>query len=249
MLAEGRRQRRETLWAAQSRPGRRKFSTDSLRIFEFMVQAPVRKRLLAAGSEWLWDKALGHWPEILVSVIGGGGMAYLARASAWLAPYGPVAWGGVGILALLLIALAYFLTTAGTARRRLSTYVVTKGSASTVNVLAPVHQDERVELSDFYHPYFHPTESVRFEHCELLGPANVVFDGGTISQSSLIDCEIVIVRADRPVKGASLFRNCLIVRSRLYRVTLLMNHDTYRGLAPDMRSGVPVISDGRIGDV
>jgi hypothetical protein len=214
-----------------------------------MAETTVRKRAIKAGLDWLWGKAIERWPELVTAVIAGGGMTYLARASAWLAPYGPVAWGGIGLLSMLVVAFAYFLVSLGRARRALSTYVLAKTSAAAVNVLAPIHQDARIELSHFYHPYFQPVENVRFEHCELMGPANVAFFGGTFDHCGFIDCEIVIVREDRLIRGASSFKNCLMMRSKLYRLTLIMNYQSYLLLPGEIRSAVPVISDGRIGDV
>src|SRR4051812_16679656 len=112
-----------------------------------MPEAPVRTRAFKAGLDWLGSKAIERWPELVTLLVGGGGMTYLARAGAWLAPYGPVAWGGIGLLSMLVIALAYFLISVGRSRRAISTYVLAKSSTAAVNVLAPVHQDARIDLS------------------------------------------------------------------------------------------------------
>jgi len=210
--------------------------------------APLKK---ATKSLWAWmlDSAIEHWPAIIIAAIGGGGMTYLAQASTWLNAYGPVAWGAVGLGSILVISFIYFLWGYARLQIELSAYTKAKASGPGANVLSPTHEHERINLSDFYHPYFRPTENARFEDCELMGPAYVVINGCSFLHGSFIECEIVIVRSDRPVKGAMMFKFCTFLRCNLYRVTWLMNYDQYKALPEEMRAKVPVISDGRIGEI
>jgi hypothetical protein len=131
----------------------------------------------------------------------------------------------------------------------LAKYAREKASASGTNTLAPTHEHERIELWTFYHPFYRATENVRFENCELFGPANIAAQDCAFVDGEFHECEIIIVRPDRPVKGAMLFRRCNFVRFRLYRATFLMNIETYNSLPAEMRASVRVISDGRIGDL
>jgi len=128
-------------------------------------------------------------------------------------------------------------------------YLKRKAQASTTNVLNPIHENERINLVDFYHPFYRPTENARFENCDLMGPAWINCDGCQFLHDGFFDCEIVIVRPDRPVGGASQFKFCTFTRSNFYRVTFLMNYESYKHFPDDFRAGIRVISDGRIGDV
>lgn len=206
------------------------------------------KRWLKGAFSWAIDQAIERWPSIVI-LVGGSIMSYLAAISHWLAPYGPVAWGAVGIASVLVLALIYWLY--GTARVKIgvSDYVRAKAQTAAVNVLAPTHNNERIDLPQFFHPFYKPTEHVRFENCELFGPASLVIDGCTIVNSGFFDCELVIARPDRPIKGAMVFKHCTITRCSLFRVTFLMKYDTYKNLPDEMKKGLVLISDGRIGDI
>ncbi|MEW6313559.1 MAG: hypothetical protein AB1513_05870 [Pseudomonadota bacterium] len=176
-------------------------------------------------------------------------MTYLASISDWLKPYGVVAWGVIGIASILFLSLALFLYGFAKERIAIADYTKAKATASGINILAATHQDERINLSSFYHPYFVPTENVRFENCELYGPANIALEGCNFNSGVFHECEIVIVRTDRPVIGALKFKFCTFIRFRIYRATFLMNHETYKNMPQVFRDSVRVISDGRIGDI
>ena len=135
-----------------------------------------QKRWGRAGITWLVDHAIEHWATIL-SVIGGVVMTYLASISAWMNAYGPVAWGAVGLGSILVISFIVFLFGYASAQFALYQYTKAKTVGSGTNVLSPTHQHERINLSDFCHPYFRATENARFEDCELMGPAYVGIDG------------------------------------------------------------------------
>lgn len=207
------------------------------------------KRFFAVAWGWVLDKIIEHWPVLLTTVIGGGGMSYFAYLTDFLRPYAPFSWGSVGLLSMLIISACYLLYASAKEKSAISNYTDKKSSVIGANVLAPTHQDERIDLMIFYHPYFKLTENVRFENCELMGPAYIHLDGCTLSTCTLNDCEIVIVRPDRPVKGVIAFKHCVFFRCYFYRVTWLMNYDNYKALPPEIRSATTIISDGRIGDV
>jgi hypothetical protein len=180
-------------------------------------------------------------------------MSYLAAISTWLKPWGPIGYGAFGLISALLIyaVLSYGYAAIGRGRQRSAEagYIKSRATLSPINVLAPVHNHEKIELVRFFSHFYVPTENVRFEDCDLIGPAMIGIDGCQFLYSGFNDCEIVIVRGDRPVKGAAMFRFCTMLRCKIFRTTFVMNHASYLNLPADIRAGVPVISDGRIGDI
>jgi hypothetical protein len=204
-------------------------------------------RWFKAALTWIVGQAINNWPAIVV-IAGGSLMGYLAAISDWLASYGPVAWGGVGLISIGVMVGIYFLYGVAKSRVALADYTKGKTIAVSTNVRASTHREEKLNLIDFYHPFFEALENVRFDDCDLFGPASIIIEGGTFLRCAFIDCELVIVRSDRPVKGATVFRHSTFDRCKLYRITFLMNLPAYHA-NPEMRKHMPVISDGRAGDI
>ncbi len=203
-------------------------------------------------GQWLYDRITNNWAWLL-AVFGGGGMSYLAAVSEWIKPWGPIGYGTVGLIAALLIylILTHGYAAVGKARERnaQAEYIRGRARQASVNVLAPVHDHEKIDLVQFHDHFYVAVENIRFEDCNLMGPAMIGIDGCQFLHTHFVECEIVIVRPDRPVKGAARFRFCTLLRCKIFRVTFVMNYETYKNMPPDLRAGVPVISDGRIGDV
>ena len=217
-----------------------------------MPQSSVARAIKAALS-WAWDWLLEHWPTVTAAIIGGGGMTYLATITEWLKPWGAVAFGMIGLLAGLSIYLTFSIAYAaigkGRERRAQADFVASRAQWMPVNVLAPIHSHEKIELNQFFDHFYHPVENARFEDCVLMGPVMLNFDGGTMSNSHFFDCEIVIVRDDRPIHGAVRFRLCMINRCKIFRVTFLMRIQDYNAMPNEVKIGLVIISDGRVGDI
>ena len=190
------------------------------------------RRWFTAAISWLFDQAIEHWPSIAI-LVGGSIMGVLAAISNWLAPYGPIAWGSVGIASILVLVFIYWLY--GLARAKIATadYAKAKSMASIVNVLSPTHNHEKINLVDFFNHFYMSNDDIRFEGCDSVGPALILLDECQLLSSRFIDCEVVIGRTDRLVRGAAKFRHCTILRCRIFRVTFIMDYEAYIAL-PDI---------------
>jgi hypothetical protein len=200
-------------------------------------------------GQWLYDRIANNAGAIIAYVGGGGLMYYLGSITAWAHDFGPLGWALIAIAAIFAVSGSWALMEGARSRRVISRYSALKASAQGTNVLAAVHQDERLDLSDFYYPFLKPTLNARFANCDLMGPALVAIFGCTLNGGGMQDCDIVIARSDRPIKGATVFRSCTFVDCHMYLVTWIMPYEMYQSLPADIRASVPVISDGRIGDV
>jgi hypothetical protein len=209
----------------------------------------MANRVLGPAWSWLVDQVIERWPQLLAWFVVTGGMGYLAFVSDFLQPYAPFSWGATALLALLILAIIYYVYGAARQKVILAEYTKKKNDAFGVNVMSPTHDHEQIELTQFYHPYMRATENVRFSDCDLLGPSFVYLDGCAIHSGHFGDCDVVIARPDRPIHGAVHLRGCHFIRCHFYRVTLLLTHDAYEQLPLPIKSGLSVISDGRVGDV
>ena len=203
-------------------------------------------------GQWLYDRITNNWAW-LIAIFGGSGMSYLAAISDWIKPWGPIGWGGIGVSTALLCYLAvsasYFLYSRARLNAAIAFYTTTKATSAVVNVMAPVHTHEKIDLIQFYHPFMQPNDNVRFEDCHLMGPASIVMLGSTMTNSQFYECDVVIVRPDRIMQGASVFRYCTINRCKVFRVTFLMPIEFYNAFPDEMKRGLRIISDGRVGDI
>lgn len=207
------------------------------------------KKAAKGLASWAGEKAIENWKAILLILVPGGGMAALAAFSNWLAAYGPVSYGAIGIFTSFLMAIAYVLYGIGARHLAQKNYLEAKTTSKEVNVLAKIFQSLKINLSDFYHPFYAFTENARFEDCHLMGPINLSVQGGTHNACGYVDCEIVIVRADRRVTGITAFKHAFFINCRFYRVTFMMNVQEYQALPDAMKMGIKVVSDGRVGDL
>jgi len=205
--------------------------------------------IFSAAFDYLLDKIIESWPLIAAWLVVGGGATYVASASSELGKLGIVTWTIFGLSSATIFLIGLLIYGNYLAKKATANYMNTAARHHSTNVLAPTHTREQIQLVDFYHPFFRPTDHVRFEDCDILGPGNMALEGGTFSNVGFTDCEIVIVRPDRGISGAMLFRNPTFLRSRLYRVTFVMNHETYKKLPKEFKAGVQVVSDGTVGDL
>ena len=134
-------------------------------------------------------------------------------------------------------------------RRSLKRFSEKLALSSAVNPLAKEFTNQRIKLSDFYHPWFHEYDKVIFRNCELYGPCNVFFSGHvTLNGGGNDDTEIVIVYEGAQLRSVVVFKNATFIDCRWYRVTFYVHADQARRMKAKMR--IPqdtVISDGKFG--
>jgi hypothetical protein len=130
-------------------------------------------------GQWVYDRITNNWVW-LVAAFGGGGMSYLAAISEWIKPWGPVGYGaaGLGFGLLIYLIVTYGYAAVGRARERnaQADYIRSRANLAGLNVLAPIHNHEKIELIQFFSHFYIPTENIRFEDCDLVGPATIVID-------------------------------------------------------------------------
>lgn len=180
-------------------------------------------------------------------------MFYLAAITDWLLFIGPAGWalfaiGTVGAATWIYMG-AMAVRMYAKRNRMAAEYLEQKARTTGVNVLAPIHQYEKINLTEFFNPYMLPTENARFEDCDLMGPVLIFTDSPSFINCKFFDCEMAILRDDRPIFGIVPFRHCVFLRCRLFRVTLAVNWATYQTLPDQMKQHMKVVTDGRIGDV
>jgi hypothetical protein len=186
---------------------------------------------LPGWMDWL-AKA---WP--LLAALGGAGvMSALARATVWLSAWGPIAWGGTFLAAFLALYGAFLAGVRVTARARetraMARYTEMVAGNQSINPLDRLFERKRVNLSDFYHPFFKWHENPIFRHSEIFGPANLIVRGmPTFVHSNFNDCEYVIVKPGSKLTNVVGLDSPILENCDVYRVTFFLLPDDARRFA------------------
>lgn len=124
-----------------------------------------------AVLQWAWDRAYA----LVASTAGAAMMGYSAKATTWIAQYGPIAWGLIALAAFVLI---YSLLIWGRSRlasarlARASAMVAERASEhASTNPLKEDFRNERIRLTDLYTPMGDAIVDRTFKRCDLIGPA------------------------------------------------------------------------------
>jgi len=111
-------------------------------------------------------------------------------------------------------------------RKVLTDFEVRRSESLEVNPRADHFSKRSMQLSDFFHPFFVPYEKVKFEDCDLFGPAVIVIWGGSLDHVTLVECDTVVIRNDKPgvpCRTGMVFKDCIFHRVKIYRALIVMN--------------------------
>jgi len=183
------------------------------------------KHGIRAFVTWAWDWAIEHWPALTLAIVSGGGMTYLAAVSQWLNQYGPVAWGFAGLIGLGLAALVYWLYSSAVHRLAMSAYVgLLSKTSDAINPLDNVFNRRRIKIQDLIDPFTHEVRGKTFTDCDLVGPANIFFEGvGTLNGVGFYNCNCVLANRNFVPNTISRFTDVHIIRGRIIAATLFMS--------------------------
>ena len=92
-----------------------------------------------------------------------------------------------------------------------------------INPLDDTFEKRLMNINVFRTPILEWIENKTFIDCKILGPAVIVFGGdGYFKDTSLKDCELVIIRNDAPVRNAIAFKNTTAKNCTFYNMTILV---------------------------
>jgi hypothetical protein len=194
------------------------------------------------------DESIEHGPAI-VRVLSALLVTWFASFVAVIRPYGAFGWAVVLIVTYLLLSLAYWLGAVGKQLYMQSRFEEHRADAIGVNPLDGNFARRRIRLTDFFHPFFKPILSAKFQECELLGPAAVSLGSCTLLHCTFNNCEAVIVKKDATIAGATAYRHCIFDRCTFFGVTFLLDREQYLSLTSAAGDNMRVISDGRAGEL
>lgn len=176
---------------------------------------------------WAAEKVLDNWLSILFLGGATGAVTYLAKVSAFLQPYAPLSWAVAGLFAFLSLTGALALYGIYSSRRALARFEDRRGDGGTVDPRQDLFTKRTIKLGDFYHPFFRPTENVKFQDCDLFGPAIVFLSGTHLKGNNFEQCDFVITAENASSSTAMAFKDCTFLDCTFYRVMFLVDQAFY----------------------
>ena len=170
---------------------------------------------MAAAAD-VWGGRLANlvtlWPVLLPATAFGAVMAFLSVGVDWIGQFGAFGWMSAGlvsfaILAFALAALAWFRTKWIQASAEKNWHRRT----DFFNPLEKEFRSIRLKILDVANPVNNKIINKRFLDCELLGPANVVFDGGTLHEATLQNVDFVVCRPDAYIQYPIHMKDCQVI--------------------------------------
>jgi hypothetical protein len=179
-------------------------------------------------SQWIYDRAANNlaW---LSSTFGGAVIGYAASITEWLKPWGPIGYVALGILFALFIygaaSLFFFIYSTGKMRSAIANYSDMMARTATVNTLADLFTKQRINMADFFHPFYRAVRNVKFQDCEMFGPALIFLSGCRLDSVTMTNCDIVVLSDDAQPRTLTRFDNCTFERCPFYLVTIFLTYD------------------------
>src|SRR5205085_115309 len=140
----------------------------------------------------------------------------------WLREWGPVGYVGIGISGGLAIygfvSLFYLAYATGRMRMALSRYADARLGSSSISPLDSLFVKRRINLADFFHPFYKSIENKVFKESELFGPALVFMGGCRLDGTSIDHCDVVVLSNSAKPFTLTNFQSCIFERCRLFQV-------------------------------
>ncbi len=186
---------------------------------------------MAIGFKRLFENLSSHvtvwtwaWPYI-AGVVGVGAVTgFIAKATAWIEPWGAIGWWAAFLAGVLLAAFVLLLgsiaySRATDARLRKKIY----GDSDKLNPLDNFFQGKRIKLDDLVFPLDVFVRKKTFENCDIIGPYNVILVGrGTLANCTGSFVQAAIVKDGSQITNAIVLEECTIRNCRLYQITFLV---------------------------
>lgn len=207
---------------------------------------PFLKRLLRIEpgislAQWAYDK----YAAATLSLGAGGLVSYLAAITDWMKPWGPLGLGMCFVAVAFITVCGYWIY----AKAKFLAFQNRMAKQFTERNMVSAAQDEfknsRINISDFFSPYYTVLQRKRFDKCQIWGPAQIYFPEGAVLQKCVLQQVQVVIVSAKIVSGVTVFVNPIFTECDMCNLTWMMNRETYDALVssyPDMMGGIPVIS-------
>jgi hypothetical protein len=185
------------------------------------------KEWFLSGLSRLRDAILDNWASVLLIAVTTGAAGWFTAATEFMSPYAPFSWVAASLIALFLMSSSLALFGYFRSRMSLVEFEAKRADTRLVNPLSGNFENQRIDLDNFFHPFFKPTTGARFRNCDLFGPAICMVVRSSLNRCSFIECDVVIMLDKVPSRTSTGFVSCTFENCNLFRVMLLMSQDQF----------------------
>lgn len=169
-----------------------------------------------AFSIWTFLKGAGWLSAFAIP-------AWAARAGGFMSQYAPFSWIAAGIVCFFLIMAALWLRSKAmdaAQLTRLRQRVSDEGG--TANPLEKTFTNKRIRIADLAPPIGGFIEGKQFVDCELIGPANLMFQNCTFQRNGGQAVDGIVLDDNAYPHNGFGFRDCGFANCRFYLVTFMV---------------------------
>ncbi|MBV4494654.1 hypothetical protein HU715_004725 [Pseudomonas sp. SWRI12] len=198
------------------------------------------KRLIETkiSAEWLFDK---FWPVFWMSA-GGLITAQVTSISDLFKSFDPLVVFTLSIIGAYLTLGFYFLIIKSQKIAIQNRRAEQMLAATTTNPLEKEFKQKIININDFYDPYYTPHIKKSFVDCQIIGPGNLLIQGGQLIRCELTHVQIAIIKDEGKLFGVTILDNPIITNTMIANCTLLMTLDNYNSLSDNLKKHIPVIN-------
>jgi hypothetical protein len=114
---------------------------------------------------------------------------------------------------------------------------------SHLNPLDTLFTTKRVRIADLSPPIGAIIEGKTFVDCDIMGPANVMFDGCHFHGNTGDVVDAIIIKPGMIPRNGFGFRNCIFRGCRFYLVTFMVPEPEYDSFKPPAHGGLNWITE------
>jgi membrane protein implicated in regulation of membrane protease activity len=188
-------------------------------------------RWLAKQADRL-QTSITIWGLIAGSAMTSTVFVWVARATAWLDAWGPIAWlaaGAIGVLAFLCFAIVCVALSQAIFLARYQRRLYKRPDA--IDTMQTQYHGKRIVLETLFPPFPGYLEGRTFENCDIIGPLNIIPLGTSIAKSNYVSTDYILVTPEALNAGriynARIIKDSRFIDCRFYNISILISDLAY----------------------
>ena len=157
--------------------------------------------------------------------------------------HAPASWIYATVIGALIGALIAALLAYSREKMQQVRFRNTVFSGTYLNPLDTLFTTKRVRIADLSPPIGAIIEGKTFVDCEIMGPANVVFEGCHFHGNSGEVVDAIIIKPGMIPRNGFGFQNCIFRGCRFYLVTFMAPEPEYENFRPPAHAGLNWITE------